>query len=95
MDKGAWWATVHGVTKESDTTEQLNNSISNECSPGAFVPIGDTQQCLQLFLVVTVYKVLAASSVGQTSSRAQDAPPQQQISPPKTWVVPGWRNPGL
>ena len=25
MDKGAWWATVHGVTKESDTTEQLNN----------------------------------------------------------------------
>ena len=23
MDRGAWWATVHGVTKESDTTEQL------------------------------------------------------------------------
>ena len=21
MDGGAWWATVHGVTKESDTTE--------------------------------------------------------------------------
>ena len=21
MDRGAWWATVHGVTKESDTTE--------------------------------------------------------------------------
>ena len=20
MDRGAWWATVHGVTKESDTT---------------------------------------------------------------------------
>ena len=20
MDKGAWWATVHGVTKERDTT---------------------------------------------------------------------------
>ena len=24
MDGGAWWATVHGVTKESDTTEQLH-----------------------------------------------------------------------
>ena len=24
MDREAWWATVHGVTKESDTTEQLH-----------------------------------------------------------------------
>ena len=24
MDGGAWWATVHGVTKELNTTEQLN-----------------------------------------------------------------------
>ena len=23
MNRGAWWATVHGVTKDSDTTEQL------------------------------------------------------------------------
>ena len=26
MDRGAWRATVHGVTKESDMTEQLNNN---------------------------------------------------------------------
>ena len=26
MDRGAWWATVRGVTKESDTTEWLNNN---------------------------------------------------------------------
>ena len=26
MDRGTWWATVREVTKESDTTEQLNNS---------------------------------------------------------------------
>ena len=26
MDREAWQATVHGVTKESDTTELLNNS---------------------------------------------------------------------
>ena len=27
MDRGAWWATVHGVAKELDMTEQLNNNI--------------------------------------------------------------------
>ena len=26
MDRGAWWAIVHGVTKESDTTELLKNN---------------------------------------------------------------------
>ena len=26
MDREVWWATVRGVTKESDTTERLNNS---------------------------------------------------------------------
>ena len=26
MDRGAWWATAHGVTKELDTTKQLNNN---------------------------------------------------------------------
>jgi len=30
MDRGAWQATVHGVVKESDTTEQLNNNNSLE-----------------------------------------------------------------
>ena len=30
MDRGAWWATVHGVAKASDTTQQPNNnSITN------------------------------------------------------------------
>ena len=26
MDRGNWWAAVHGVPKESDTTERLNNN---------------------------------------------------------------------
>ena len=30
MGRGDWRATVHGVTKESDTTEQLNNNHSLE-----------------------------------------------------------------
>ena len=25
MDRGAWWAIVHGVSKESDTTERLTD----------------------------------------------------------------------
>ena len=28
MDRGAWRATVHGVTKESDRTQQLNHHTS-------------------------------------------------------------------
>ena len=27
MDRGAWWATVHGGDKESDMTEQLILSL--------------------------------------------------------------------
>ena len=26
MDRGAWWATVHGGHKESDTTERLSTT---------------------------------------------------------------------
>ena len=29
---GAWWATVHGVTKESDVTEWLNNNPVISCA---------------------------------------------------------------
>ena len=28
MDRGAWWATVHEVAKESDTTDRLTLSLS-------------------------------------------------------------------
>ena len=31
MDGGAWWAAVHGVTKESDTTEQPHFHFSLSC----------------------------------------------------------------
>ena len=31
--RGAWWATVHGVTKESDTTERRNNNNNNDNFP--------------------------------------------------------------
>ena len=37
MDRGVWWATVHGVTKESDMTEQLNNNYYDISSDAAFI----------------------------------------------------------
>ena len=30
MDRAAWWATVHGVSKESDVTQRLNNNNNNK-----------------------------------------------------------------
>ena len=27
LDRGAWWDVVHGVSKESDATERLNNKL--------------------------------------------------------------------
>ena len=30
MDRGAWWATVRGVSKESDTAWQLSNVPINQ-----------------------------------------------------------------
>ena len=36
MDRGAWWATVHGVAKESDTTQQLNRK------PASKQPVSET-----------------------------------------------------
>ena len=29
IDRGGWWTPVHGVTKESDMTQQLNNNNKN------------------------------------------------------------------
>ena len=29
MDRGCWWATVHGVAKESDTTEHEHDTYVN------------------------------------------------------------------
>ena len=30
MDRGAWWATVHGLHKESDTTEHIHTGCFNK-----------------------------------------------------------------
>ena len=38
MDGGAWWATVHGVTEESDTTEQLTHELQLHLSRDSAQP---------------------------------------------------------
>ena len=50
MDSGAWWATVHGVAKESDATECTHTHIHTHTrsqavrnSPQATVTVGDLQ----------------------------------------------------
>ena len=46
MDRRAWQATVHGVMKESDVTQQPNNNSVNcnylvvRCIPGTYLPQG-------------------------------------------------------
>ena len=37
MDRGAWWAPVHGGSKEPDMTDQLTLSLFISAS-GAFIP---------------------------------------------------------
>ena len=40
MDSGAWKATVHGVAKELDTSEWLNNSIKYDVCIYKYTHIG-------------------------------------------------------
>ena len=44
MDRGAWQAAVHGVTKESDTTDQLNNSNKTILTVGEPVELASGSQ---------------------------------------------------
>ena len=37
LDRGAWWATVHGVAKESDATQQLNNNLREISRTGKYI----------------------------------------------------------
>ena len=32
MDRGAWWAAAHGITKDSDTTQLLDNNTKGHGS---------------------------------------------------------------
>ena len=47
MDRGAWWATVHGGHKESDTTEQLTHTHTHAHTHTANVYEKDKTDCLR------------------------------------------------
>ena len=54
MVRGAWEATVHGVAKELDMTEQLNNNNNNllEQKQNARMTDGEAGGCQQLCVCV-------------------------------------------
>ena len=58
MDRGAWWAPGHGVAKELDVTERLNNNKVTSEPPGWCTEL-ETQEsranlleCLRLSVTV-------------------------------------------
>ena len=53
MDREAWQATVHGVAKEMDTTQQLSNS-SNKCIHIVLGLLWKKVSCYQTLLIVNI-----------------------------------------
>ena len=46
LDTRAWWATVYEVTKESDTTQRLNNNNDNTITHKSGKPENTKENCL-------------------------------------------------
>ena len=60
MDRGAWWATVHGGHKESDTTERARTHTHahfNVCTPFllAQIPCSINMEILSLLIKEILY----------------------------------------
>ena len=57
MDRGAWQATIHGVAKESDTTQQLNSN--NKVHTQTDLPIRPSMACsLPFYLSIICLLIL-------------------------------------
>ena len=63
MDKGAWWATVNGVTKESDMTEQLTTTIHLIYTLGYRDHNGKTDRPIQNFSSVQFRSSVMSNSL--------------------------------
>ena len=63
MDRGAWWATVHGGCKESDTTAHIHGRL--------FPSTGSKQQDPQLIRFSVFASVLVSSVLKNKPSWAK------------------------
>ena len=61
VDRGAWWATVHGVAKESEMTQKLNNSNTYVCVCAYRSPSASLHHHLPPWLTVRSPVLLPAS----------------------------------
>ena len=76
MDRGAWWATVHGGCKELDTTKQIwkTQQWPQDCIRSVFVPIpkkGNAKECSNyrtIALFSHASKVMLKNSPSQASA---------------------------
>ena len=59
MDRGAWWATVHGVTKELDVTDWLKNNTIISC-PSYTIPLDYVGK---VYFIVLTYSVSSRLSL--------------------------------
>jgi len=65
MDRGVWWATVPGATKELDMTERLTLSEVHICYAINFRFTPDNSKCILCFylhLIILSEKAMAAHS---------------------------------
>ena len=74
MDREAWWATVHGIAKESAMTQELNNNNSNSNNKSTRAsrhgPVMGAEVSRKIFasLVEQIRSKMAISSVKKCSS---------------------------
>ena len=59
MDRGAWRATVHGVEKESDITERLNNNMMIHANTNTKWYINVTEKSVMKMSLIKVITMLS------------------------------------
>ena len=69
MDRGAWWATVHGVTKELDTTEatvhEHTHALAGVCY-SVFFLIQSRSENIGIFKTRTPPRLFSKNSIDRT-----------------------------